>query len=158
MNKNRTENQRPMTLREIVQDTVFQSREGVPSIAEELGYHVHSLYSMLSPKDIENRGHKLGLMDFVRILRKTGDFRALDKLNQEFGRVSFELPEPDKSMTDRDWLRHAARMAKEPGEALAALSTAIADGVIDEGERKRLRKEAFDVIRAAMMLYTALEK
>ena len=146
-----------LTLREIVQDTVFKSKAGVDGIAEEFGCHTHSLYSMLNPHDHPKRGHKLGFMDWIRILRITLDLRSLDRVNQEFGRVSFEMPDMDRAMTDKDWLKHAARLAKEHGEALTELSGAMEDGRIDEGERKQLRKEVFDCIRAGVALYKALE-
>ena len=78
---------RPMTLAELVQAAVLDHREGVQGVAELLDLHPHSVYAMLSPAPIKNSTAKLGLFQWVAILKHTGDLRSLRKICEQVGQL-----------------------------------------------------------------------
>ena len=116
---------RPFTLMELAQDTVLKCKQGAPAIAEYLNKGASTLYNELNPNPADNRTHKLGLLDWLQILRLTGDYRSLHKVCGELGHVA--VPVPEGKMHKSDWLRMQAADAKEHGEAAAALLTALSE-------------------------------
>lgn len=149
---------RPLTLLEIVQDTVFRSDDGVPGIAEELDIGQSTLYNKLNPNKSGNpeSRHKLNLHEFIGILRKTGDYRALHKLNEQLGYIAIPIPKP-KGMTDLCWIKQCLAVQKESAEAVAEIVKSLeSDGRIDPIERKRCLKELFELLQVAAAAYVAL--
>ena len=67
----------------------------------------------------------MGILDWLQILRLTGDFRSLHKLCGELGHVA--VPVPGGNTLKSDWLRMQVADAKEHGEAAAALLTALSE-------------------------------
>ena len=150
---------RPLTLMEIVQDTALNSRQGVAAIAEELSKGQSTFYNELNPNPEENRTHKLGLLDWVRILRLTGDFRSLYKICEELNHVAVPIPpcEPKK----KDWLKMQAKDAKEYGEAAHALLAALSEEgpggkALTDDERRKCAKEYYEAAQAALTIWRAL--
>ena len=150
---------RPLTLLEIVQDTVLKSRQGVAGIAEEIGKGQSTLYNELNPNHEENRNHKLGLMDWVRIMRLTGDHRSLHKICAELGHVAVTIPA--RSVKHGDWLKMQAKDAKEHGEAAHALLEALSEGSpggrkLTDEERRGCAQEFYEAAEAALTIWWAL--
>lgn len=140
---------RPMTLLELVQAAVMDSREGVKGIADYLGKSPSTLYSELNPSEGESRtNHKLGLLDWVKVLRLTGDYRSLQKVAEDVGYVAVPLPTGDPAPLEA--LQHLTRITKEAGEHGAAVCRALeTDKRIDRQEAKFCLKELDDLLRAA---------
>lgn len=102
-------------------------------------------------------GHKLGLTTALLILARTQDLRALDRIEEVFGRVG--IPLPSSTRTDPAPLMTAAgKLAREFGEHVTVLGCALMDGTVDRGEAAECLKELRDTVRAAMELQCHLEK
>lgn len=142
--------QRPMTLLELVQAAVLDSREGVKGIADYLGKSASTLYSEMNPNEGEGRtNHKLGLLDWVKLVRLTGDFRSLQKVAEDLGYVAVPLPMGEPAPLEV--LQHLTRITKEAGEHGATACTALElDGRIDRQEARACLKELDDLLRAAV--------
>ncbi|MFH1060473.1 MAG: phage regulatory CII family protein [Pseudomonadota bacterium] len=141
---------RPMSLLELVQATVSESREGTKGIAEFLGKSASTLYSEMNPNEGEGRtNHKLGLLDWVKIMRLTGDCRPLQKVAEDLGYVAVPLPAGEPSPLDA--LQFLTRITKEAGEHAAAVCAALEkDGRIDRQEARACLMELDDLLRAAV--------
>lgn len=150
---------RPLTLLEIVQDTVLKSRQGVPGIAEYLAKGASTLYNELNPNPADNRTHKLGFLDWLQILRLTGDHRSLHKICAELDHVV--VPIPSCAPKRGDWLKMQAKDAKEYGEAAHALLEALSEespggkDLTDE-EKRKCAKEYYEAAQAALTIWRAL--
>lgn len=142
--------QRPMTLLELVQAAVLDSREGVKGIADYLGKSPSTLYSEMNPNEGEGRtNHKLGLLDWVKLVRLTGDFRSLQKVAEDLGYVAVPLPVGD--LAPLEALQHLTRITREAGEHGATVCAALeTDNRIDRQEAHACLKELDDLLRAAV--------
>lgn len=159
--------QRPMTFKELIQDTVFSSG-GIEGIAQELGISASTLYAKINPNDAaftrENkrgdthRTHKLWIMEWIQILRKTQDFRSLHKICEEFGFFVLEAPTKYEDMKDTDWIKNVANLMKEAGEAAAMIAESIEnDGRIDDQEREFCLVEIGEAMHAIALLWFNLK-
>lgn len=140
---------RPMTILELVQATVSESAEGTKGLADFLGKSPSTLYAEMNPNEGESRSnHKLGLLDWVRILKLTRDCRSLCKVAEELGHVAVPLPQGDP--TPLEALAHLTRITKEAGEHAQTVCQALeADNRIDRHEAVLCLKELDDLLRAA---------
>ncbi|MFH1059201.1 MAG: phage regulatory CII family protein [Pseudomonadota bacterium] len=126
-------------------------------VAEYLGKSPSTLYSELNPNEGEGRtNHKLGLLDWVKIMRLTGDCRSLAKVAEDLDHVAIPLPQAEP--TARDALSHLGRISKEAGENALEACKALEDGRIDRAEARRCLTECDELIRAAVAWRRALEE
>ena len=102
-------------------------------------------------------GHKLGLVTALQIMQKTGDLRALDKIEEMFDRTAVSIP---VGATGRSPLRPIMElnsdMIKEFGHNMKALGNALKDGSIDAVEAKVCLRELRELITACIRLETYL--
>jgi hypothetical protein len=148
-----------MTLMEIIQDTAFKSPVGSAALAEHLSKAQSTLYNELNPNPADNRTHKLGLLDWLQIVRLTGDHRSLHKVCAELGHVA--VPVPACHLHRTDWLKMAAADAREHGEAAATLLGALsgqgpAGDKLTREERRACAQEYYEAARAALTIWEAL--
>ena len=141
--------QRPMTLLELVQAAVLDSREGVKGMADYLAKSPNTLYSELNPNEGEGRtNHKLGLLDWVKIMRLSGDCRSLQKVAEDLGYVAVPMAAGEPAPLEA--LQHLTRITKEAGEHAAVVCQALeTDDRIDRQEARACLKELDDLLRAA---------
>lgn len=142
-----------MTLFELLQEAAQGYQHGgLRGMAEELGKGYSTLANELNPNNIER--HKLGLQDAIRIMELTGDLRPLERISSRLGQVMVNIPADLPDQTDA--LKSLAEMAKESGEAITALSAALADGELTRAERKEIATEAWEAARAFLAVYQNL--
>jgi hypothetical protein len=84
------------------------------------------------------------------------DYRLLDLLEKDAGRIAFHLPEVSKLPQMED-VRAIQRLVKEVGEALEALSSTLADGKVEQHELEKTIPELNDVVRECTRLKHWLE-
>lgn len=124
----------------------------IKALADELGKAESTLRNELT----EQPGYKLGLRTAVLIMRKTGDLRALDRLETLFGRVAFTVPRPE-STAGPFWALEAAAV-KEFGEQMEAISGALRDNRITREEARKCLKEVTETIGALARIKAHLEE
>ena len=122
-------------------------RYPVKALCDEIGKAESTLRNELT----EQPGYKLGLRTFILILKKTKDLRALDRVEQIMGRVAFPLPRASGPNL-APILRLVGEQAREFGEYMAALGSAIADGRISPGEAAECIREIDETMRAMLEL------
>ncbi|MCP4748759.1 MAG: hypothetical protein GY874_21885 [Desulfobacteraceae bacterium] len=152
---------RPMTLMEVISDTVSHCPDGTRGIAEELDKAESTLYSELNPNVVNGdgkRSHKLGFLDWVKILRKTGDHRSFYKLGESLNIISIPMSDFIPNQDDKkNWLNHIAEISKETGEAVTELAdSASRNNLLNTTQRKKVKKETYEAIQALASLYKSL--
>lgn len=125
----------------------------IKALADELGKGESTLRGELNRQP----GHKLGVPTFIRILKKTGDLRALHALCAYFGLVAYALPKFVCGALG-PVAQRMGRLTKEFGEHMEALGTALEDGELSPEEAALCAKEAGDVIAEAVKLQALLEE
>lgn len=99
-------------------------------------------------------GSKLGLITAIDIMRRTGDFSALDDIEAMFDRVAIKIEKPEGSK--KEWLLHMAKIARESSHVVSNLAESMADGFLSANERKLCAKETYDAITALAALWHQL--
>ena len=140
----------------IVQATVKQN--GVKALADLLSIAPQTLYADVDPKSIGRRTNKLGFLDWLVILSKSGDLSSLDTANRLFNRICLPIPEPSQGFTNMTWMEYCATIARESGEAVTRLADAILDGKMGPDEMEACEKETWDALAAFAELYLAIKK
>lgn len=140
-------------LMEMVQRTVHAY--GTDQVAEHLNKAESTTYDEVNPYPAPDRNHKLGFLDWVRILRLTRDYSSLRQVCQEFGYLL--LSPPKIVVTEKDALEHLASLIKEGSDVQEALAMALVDGHLSLEERQTIRTEAWQLMEAAYALCLAME-
>lgn len=101
-------------------------------------------------------GHKLALSTAILIMVHTGDLRALDRIEEMFGRVGIPLPKSTRK-DPAPLLAEEGKLAKEFGEHVAVMGAALMDGTVEASEAAECIEELDDVVRKAMEIRAHLE-
>ena len=152
--------------------TMYQEivvKAGVKSVADDLKRHPSGIYAEMNIQNLETYLDtkeeypddrppvlsKLGLVDFLLVLKEQDDFGPLDLIVREFGRVSFEMPEGETGKGD--YLDLVRSVNRETMEGVDETLKAVADGQVTKGEAKTASKELADIIQAAAALKAAFD-
>jgi len=131
---------------------VAAKQYGCESLAGRIGKAQSTLRNELAGLP----GHKLGIITAIQILAWTGDLAALDSLEETLGRVPVEFPRSKKD-DPAPLMAASGRLAREFGEHLASLGTALMDGVVDATEARMCLRALDEVVKAAMTVRVHLE-
>lgn len=147
-------NSLPATLRDALHEMVFESPIPAKAQAEELNVGLSYLYNAANPQ-LEGFEYQLRLL--VQHTRITGNFAALDFLERAVGRVAIPLRRADWPMPRAIALQALTsgllKATKELGEAAASLHTSLQDGVMNETEARRCRKDVCELLQETTRLY-----
>jgi hypothetical protein len=133
---------------------MLDGARGVEQLAAFMGLRVGTLYNKADSADDSH--HQPTVRDLIQVTHFRADHRALDALNEQFGRASFDAAQFEGSSDDA-LLELLCRLGSEHGEFHAALAKALADKRFTMAELRALRGEAFDVVAALMTLLGRLE-
>jgi hypothetical protein len=86
-----------------------------------------------------------------KLCKELRDYRTLDLLEKEAGRLAFTIPLPSETLATED-MRVVQRLVKEVGEALEHLADTLADRKVEDHELPPAIKELDDVIRECARL------
>ena len=86
-----------------------------------------------------------------KLCKELKDYRTLDLLEREAGRLAFAIPTTSETLAAED-MRAVQRLVKEVGEALENLADTLADGEVKDHELPLAFKELDDVIRECARL------
>ena len=118
-------------------------------LADHMGVNPSTLQRWLNPHDTLPFPLKK-LIPFMKACNN--DYSALDVLESRLGRTAVDLHIGNIKVN----LQTIASLTKEAGEAITALAESIADGEIDEDERRVCIKELLDLQRIVTALLTKL--
>ena len=107
-------------------------------------------------------GYKLGLTTAIMIMKKTGDLRPLDFIEEIFNRTAFEIPH-DIPVNPRPLMKMVANLSKEFSETIQSLAYAMdeksAGGeAIVKTEAAACGKEVRDLIKVCIELQAYLKR
>ena len=125
----------------------------IKALAPDLGKAESTLRNELTQQD----GYKLGLLTAYQILKRTKDYRALDRMEILLGRVAFPLPTATHDNMPA-LMTLAGRLSKEFGEHMQILAKAMEDGAITKKEALECHKELMDMMVVASQLKAYLEQ
>ena len=123
-------------------------------IAEKNGWNINTFRSSLNPP---TPTHKPNIYHLEGVLADTKDARIMDSICAIHGNAAwFELPKVNV-LSDSDFISKVGRLAKENGDLVQSIVTAIKDSVISADELAVIRKESYDLIRIAATLLAMAE-
>jgi rRNA maturation endonuclease Nob1 len=118
-------------------------------LAQQLGTNYRSLMYWLRGE----RQLPADLLPRMCVLLK--NYKALDFLESQAGRVAFKLPDPDVTL-ERE-LVAVSHLIREVGEALESVAETLADGVVEESELRITIPKLEAVIQECASLKYLLE-
>lgn len=127
---------------------------GVEDAAAFLGIRTGTLYNKADASDDSHA--QPTIKDLVQLTHYRGDLRAVDALNEMFGRACFDTAKFETT-SDEALLELLCRLGSEHGEFHAELNSALTSGRFTTERLASVRAEAFDVVSALMTLVARLE-
>ncbi|MFN3303157.1 MAG: phage regulatory CII family protein [Roseateles sp.] len=127
---------------------------GVEEAAAFLGIRTGTLYNKADASDDSHA--QPTIKDLVQLTHYRGDTRAIDALNEMFGRACFDVGRFEQH-SDEALLELLCTLGSEHGEFHGALHRALQDKRFTAEELANVRAEAFDVVSALMTLVARLE-
>jgi hypothetical protein len=132
----------------------LQGARGVEDAAAFLGIRTGTLYNKADASDDSHS--QPTIKDLVQLTHFRADTRAIDALNEMFGRACFDAAK-FASHSDEALLELLCTLGSEHGEFHGAVGRALADKRFTADEMANVRAEAFDVVSALMTLVARLE-
>lgn len=121
---------------------------GIDALAVRLGISASSLAHKVKPS---NLGAHCSPGEMAQICEITGDHGALHALNARLGYVALPVPQLAEG-ADAGFTQGLASAVHEFGQFISEVSTNLADGRVTDNERRRIEKEAAEMIDAAQKL------
>lgn len=145
-----------MTLLEKVQTIVF--KYGAEAMAQELGKPYKTLMRELNPNDA---GAKLGLIDFLQVIRISKDYSPLQMIAKRFDKIFVDIPIATDN-TDELFgrlsfvLREIGNLLTEIGKVTCP--TSEGGTMIIGKERITLNDKGYELLQALACLLACIEK
>ncbi len=139
----------------VVKDWMEREHKKIEWVAAQLGTTKGYLYASLDP----NQTHKpLSIDRAIKISQLSGDFRVFEVILRNFGLImtKAEITEQEKA----DAMAAVSKtldLDAAHGDLAGTLKDAIADGVIDDSERKAIRERAYRLRKLAAELEESLK-
>lgn len=140
------------SLRECLYNTIHRNKKPLKVIAEELGMSENYLTRSALP-DAEDSdtgtGCRFPLKKLIPLIKATGDFSALDFIEESLGRICFGTPAPKHIV---DILHSTMSAIKSFGKLIGDVQVSIADNVITDKEGEKVVHEALATVQAILAL------
>ena len=130
----------------------------IKALCDEVGKAESTLRAELNRQP----GYKLGLVTAIMVMKKTGDLKALDRIEEMFNRTAFKIP--DAIPTDpKPLMKLVANLSKEFSETIQSLAFSMdqksAGGIsVVKSEVDRCKKEVRDLVKVCIELQAYLER
>ena len=129
-------------LHEVIGEATSGQREAV---ALHFGLHASTVYKWCEDPGVS--GHPIPADRIVPLCQFLDDWRIVEYLAAQSGRVLIELPAACEPRKNIDYL---SQMATEFADLLRESVKAAEDGVITVAEMKRIDKEGWELLRAVV--------
>lgn len=126
---------------------------GVEKLAVFMGMRTGTLYNKADSTDESH--NQPTIRDLIQATHFRSDFRALDALEEQFGRAAFDCSRFE-DISDEALLDMVLHLGKEHGEFHQAMSRAL-QGQLTVAALQDVRAEAFDVVSSLMSLVARME-
>lgn len=119
-----------MNIEDAAYNTVHDYPGGASSLAPRMGMSVAVLNSKVNPN---TKTHHLTLAEASKLMALTGDYRIMQALAAEHGKVAIDLPDipecRDMSLTDK-----VLCIGMRGGDVMSTFREIMADGRVTQGE------------------------
>lgn len=119
-----------MNIEDAAYNTVHDYPGGASSLAPRMGMSAAVLNSKVNPN---TKTHHLTLAEASKLMALTGDYRIMQALSAEHGKVAIDLPDipesRDMSLTDK-----VLCIGMRGGDVMSMFREIMADGRITQGE------------------------
>lgn len=126
-----------MNILDAAYNTVHDYPGGAAALAPRMG--MKSAAVLNSKVNPNTETHHLSLVEASKMMAMTGDFRVLQELNAEHGKIAIDLPEipecRDMSLTDK-----VLCIGMKGGDVMSLFREIMADGRITQGEVQDMSK------------------
>ncbi|WLF83777.1 phage regulatory CII family protein [Moraxella sp. ZY210820] len=134
-----------MNILDTAYNTVHDFPGGATALAPRMGIKSHAvLNSKVNPN---TETHHLTLMEAVKIMQITGDYRILHAINAQLGKVSIDLPDIPESQRDVSLMEQMLEISIKKGDVTKAFKQMIADGRITRGEAMDMDTLIYELVR-----------
>lgn len=137
-----------MNVLDALYHTVHDFDGGAEALAVRLGKRGTSLCHEVRPP--VGGTAKAGLLDAVKIMEITRDYRALHAMASRCGFMTLPLPTLDDSHADTT--AYLADVAKEFSDVMQVVAAGAADGVISDSELAALERQWGELVAAGIRL------
>jgi len=122
------------------------------AIAKVMNKHINYVYRLADVRGLTEQDHynHFPLEHLAELTLATGDYRLLDFIEKECGRVGVMVP---TIYNDSANIKLAAKVLKESAEAAEEWLNACEDGVITEREKLKVFQQADEAIKALAALW-----
>jgi len=128
----------------------YDGGSGVQAMAQRLGKSYESFRKELAPP--EGSTAKLGLLDSVKMMKRSGDYRIADAIEAELGRFALPLPQLPDSLPDTGLSAHLVAISKEFGDVLQETAIRAADGEISDADLAAVTEQWGQLVAAGSAL------
>ena len=125
---------------------------GVLALAEKMGANADTLQNKANPR---SASHRPTLEDCEAATLFTGDARIADVFCALAGGV-FVKTGDFAGVSDQELLDEMAALAKEYADVAVAVSSALADGNVDQGDLDRVKAQIYELNQRAARVYARL--
>lgn len=132
----------------------LEGTAGVEALAAFLGYKVGTLYNKADSGD--DTHNQPTLRDLIQSTHFRQDLRAIDALNEMFGRAAYDCA-CHINTTDEALLELLTQLGAETGEFHTAIAAGLKARRFSLAQMRQVRAEAFDMVSALMTLVHRLE-
>lgn len=137
-----------MSVLDALYNTVHDFDGGAEALAPRIGKRGTSLCHEVRPPTGSTA--KAGLVDALKIMEISRDFRTLHVMNAQLGFMALQLPRLDAA--HEDTMGHLAHVAKEFSDVLQVVAVGAADRVITDSELADLHRQWGELMAAGQAL------
>ena len=130
-----------LDVRDAAYHTAHSFPGGVPALAQRMGMSQNTLAHKVS---LNNDTHHLSLREAVTMQEVTGDVRILHSMAGALGYACVSLRTDSAGST----LAEVMHMAKEFGDVLESINSAVADGRVTPNEMQDCERQAAELMAA----------
>ncbi|MFB2539469.1 phage regulatory CII family protein [Acinetobacter sp. c3-l95] len=134
-----------MNILDAAYNTVHDHAGGATALAPRIGLKSHAvLNSKVNPN---TETHHLTLLEAVKIMQITGDYRILHAINAQLGKVSIDLPDIPESHGDVSLMEKMLDVSIKKGDVSKAFRDMMADGRVTKGEAQDMNTLIYQLIQ-----------
>lgn len=138
-----------MNILDAAYHTVHDFLGGASALASRMG--IKSPAVLNSKVNPNTHTHHITLLEAVKLMEITGDYRILQEICARLGKVAIDLPDIPESKRDTSLMDTFLHLAIHKGNVSKAFREMMADGRITQGE-------ALDMSRVIHEMHVALAK
>lgn len=139
-----------MNILDAAYHTVHDFKGGASALAVRLG--IKSPAVLNSKVNPNTETHHISLLEAVKLMAITGDYRILQSLCAQLGKVAIDLPDLPECQRDMSLMEIMLNVAIKKGDITKTFKNMMADGRITPGEAKDMSRIVHEMVEQLMTL------